>query len=163
MSLYTLVGLLWWLVCKTVQQLFRRIGPCRTVIVSVIAVGDEMSLWDSKVFDLKPVLWFNIKVSSYQFSNSHCADKTAINHLISIIATPILVKHLCIAWWRHQTETFSALLALCAGNSPVTGEFPAQRSVASNFDVFFDLKKTVEQKIVRLVIWDAIALIITSL
>ena len=31
-----------------------------------------------------------------------------------------------ILWWRHQMETFSALLALCAGNSPVTGEFPSQ-------------------------------------
>ena len=28
-------------------------------------------------------------------------------------------------WWRHQMETFSALLAICAGNSPVTGKFPA--------------------------------------
>ena len=28
------------------------------------------------------------------------------------------------SWWRHQMETFSALLALCEGNSPVTGEFP---------------------------------------
>ena len=27
-------------------------------------------------------------------------------------------------WWRHQMESFSALLALCAGNSSVTGEFP---------------------------------------
>ena len=27
-------------------------------------------------------------------------------------------------WWRHQMETFSALLAICAENSPVTGEFP---------------------------------------
>ena len=27
-------------------------------------------------------------------------------------------------WWRHQMETFSALLAIWAGNSPVTGEFP---------------------------------------
>ena len=35
-------------------------------------------------------------------------------------------------------ETFSALLALCAGNSPVTGEFPAQRPVTRSFDVFFD-------------------------
>ena len=26
-------------------------------------------------------------------------------------------------------ETFSAFLAICAGNSPVTGEFPAQRPV----------------------------------
>ena len=25
------------------------------------------------------------------------------------------------SWWRHQMEIFSALLALCAGNSPVTG------------------------------------------
>ena len=36
-------------------------------------------------------------------------------------------------------ETFSALLALCAGNSLVTGEFPAQRPVVRSFDVFFDL------------------------
>ena len=42
-------------------------------------------------------------------------------------------------WWRHQMETFSALLAFCAGNSPVTGKFPAQRPVTRSFDVFFDL------------------------
>ena len=42
-------------------------------------------------------------------------------------------------WWRHQMETFSTLLALCAGNSPVTGEFPSQRPVKWSFDVFFDL------------------------
>ena len=36
-------------------------------------------------------------------------------------------------------ETFSASLAVCAGNSPVTGEFPAQRQVTRSFDVFFDL------------------------
>ena len=44
------------------------------------------------------------------------------------------------SWWRHQMETFSALLALCAGNSPVPGEFPAQRPVTRSFDVFFDLR-----------------------
>ena len=37
-------------------------------------------------------------------------------------------------------ETFSALLAICAGNSPVTGEFPTQRPVTRSFDVFFDLR-----------------------
>ena len=36
-------------------------------------------------------------------------------------------------------ETFSALLALCAGNSPVTGEFTSQRPVTRSFDVFFYL------------------------
>ena len=29
-----------------------------------------------------------------------------------------------IAWWRHKMETFSALLALCAGNSPVPVNSP---------------------------------------
>ena len=37
-------------------------------------------------------------------------------------------------------ETFSALLALCAGNSPVTDEFRAQRPVTRSFDVFLVLR-----------------------
>ena len=43
-------------------------------------------------------------------------------------------------WWRHQREPFSTLLTLCAGNSPVTDEFPSQRPVTRSFDVFFDLR-----------------------
>ena len=43
-------------------------------------------------------------------------------------------------WWRHQMETFSALQALCAGNSPVTSELPTQRPVTRRFDVFVDLR-----------------------
>ena len=41
-------------------------------------------------------------------------------------------------------ETFSALLALWEGDSPVTGEFPSQRPVTQSFDVFFDLRQIVE-------------------
>ena len=37
-------------------------------------------------------------------------------------------------------EIFSALLAICAGNSPVPGEFPAQRPVTRSFDAFCDLR-----------------------
>ena len=37
-------------------------------------------------------------------------------------------------------ESFSALLAICAGNSPVPGEFPTQRPVTRSFDVYFDLR-----------------------
>ena len=33
----------------------------------------------------------------------------------------------------NQMEAFSALLALCVGNSPVTGEFPAKRPVTRSF------------------------------
>ena len=37
-------------------------------------------------------------------------------------------------------ETISALLAICAGNSSVPGDFPAQRPVTRIKDVFFDLR-----------------------
>ena len=43
-------------------------------------------------------------------------------------------------WWRHQMETFFALLALCEGNPPVPGGFPSQRLVTRSLDVFFDLR-----------------------
>ena len=38
-------------------------------------------------------------------------------------------------------ENISALLAICARNSPVSDEFPPQRPVTRNFDVFFDLRQ----------------------
>ena len=82
--------------------------------------------------------------------------------------------------------TYSPLLAICAGNSPVTSKFPAQRPVTRSFDVFFDLRlinrlskqrqdkiKFISRRIqstnnshktiVKLVIWDTIAPIMTSL
>ena len=43
-------------------------------------------------------------------------------------------------WWRHQMETFSALLALCAGIPLVTGGFPSQGPVTRSFGVFFHLR-----------------------
>ena len=70
-----------------------------------------------------------------------------------------------VIWWRHQMETFSALLALCAGNSPATGEFPSQRPVTRGIDVFLwsAPEQTIEQTMDSPVIWDAIAPIVTSL
>ena len=53
---------------------------------------------------------------------------------------PWLPKSLGDIMRRHQMETFSTLLAFRAGNSPVTGEFPAQRPVTRSFDVSFDLR-----------------------
>ena len=37
-------------------------------------------------------------------------------------------------------EAFSALLSICAGNSPVPGEVPAQRPVTRSFDVYFNVR-----------------------
>ena len=73
----------------------------------------------------------------------HCS--TWIAHVLSIEYMPSCRN---LTWWRHQIEIFSALLVLCTGNSPVTGEFPAQRPVTRGFDVFFDLhlKKRLSQQ-----------------
>ena len=45
-----------------------------------------------------------------------------------------------LTWWRHPMETFSASMALCAGNSPVTDEFSFKRPVTLSFDVFLYLR-----------------------
>ena len=37
-----------------------------------------------------------------------------------------------MTWWRHQMEIFSALLALCAGNSPVNSPHKGQWRGTSN-------------------------------
>ena len=69
------------------------------------------------------------------------------------------------AWWRHQMETFSALLALFEGNPPATGGFLSQRPVMRSFD-FFYLRRTKhlsKQSWGLWFIWDAIAPIMTSL
>ena len=60
-------------------------------------------------------------------------------------------------WWRHQIETFSALLGICAGNSPVNSPHKGQWR-----DVGCFLWSTTEWTILSLVIWDATALIMTS-
>ena len=64
--------------------------------------------------------------------NIRWVSKDTSGHLSPLSSLP--------SWWRHQMEIFSALLAICAENSPVPGEFPAQRPVVRSFNVFFDLR-----------------------
>ena len=77
----------------------------------------------------------------YYIDKSLCVGQVMANErpLKNTIDSLLLIIPTC-SWWRHQMETVSALLAFCAGNSPVTGEFPAQRPVTRSFDVFFDLR-----------------------
>ena len=60
-------------------------------------------------------------------------------YLYNCKAVPVFAK-IATSWRRHQMETFYALLVLCVGNSPVTGEFPTQRPVTRRFDIFYDLR-----------------------
>ena len=61
-----------------------------------------------------------------------------MNFAIRVALTPKTIISrwkLLKVWWRHQMKIFSALLALCVGNAPVT-----DRPVTRSFDVFFDLR-----------------------
>ena len=63
-----------------------------------------------------------------QMASSHSGFTTAIHFLTN----KILHQRLKMtgawhyAWWRHQIELFFALLALCAGNSPVNSPHKGQ-------------------------------------
>ena len=81
-----------------------------------------------------------IDVITYQFLNKTQIPRNAVKKRDTAVLHNFPEMEWLHSWWRHQMETFSALLAICAGNSPVSGEFPAQRPVTLSFDVFFDLR-----------------------
>ena len=88
------------------------------------------------LWNLFPIVQITISqrfqvIAGYHLAASHYLNQCWPRHHMGSIGHN--------AWWRHQMETSSALLALCAGNSPVTDEFPTQRPVTRSFDVFFDL------------------------
>ena len=58
---------------------------------------------------------------------------------IHLILHAVIHRRFSTTWGRHQMEAFSALLALCEGNSPVTGEFLSQRPATRSFDSLFNL------------------------
>ena len=98
--------------------------------------------------DVDPVASYKTPASCY--SSQICCSKSWVRKT---------------AWWFHQMETFTALLAICVGNSPVPGESP--RTKAGDAELWCFLwpasEYAIEKTIVRLVIWDAIAPIMTPL
>ena len=75
--------------------------------------------------------------SDYRFSPIVCHSDNIIKRRVVYSS---LAPNSVFLSWRHQMETFSVLLALCAGNSLVSGEFPSQRPVTRSFRIFFDLR-----------------------
>ena len=92
-----------------------------------------------RLFKYNPRVWKHIEISWYWRSKMH-RRITLFSNMTNRDNCCVGVLLCIIPWWRHQMETFSALLTICAGNSPVPGEFPAQRPVTRSFDVSFDLR-----------------------
>ena len=85
--------------------------------------------------------WFSIRKFSFHFRSKGCDEAPIwykmyqMHAWLTIYNTEQklctrLAVFMCFStvvvrtWWRHQMETFSALLAICAGNSPVPVNSP---------------------------------------
>ena len=77
----------------------------------------------------KPAIRVALFIMSYMYIMCY------IRHKVKLVPGVFSIQ--C---WRHQMETYSALLVICARNSPATGECPAQSPVTWSFDISFDLR-----------------------
>ena len=70
---------------------------------------------------------------------NHGAAGVSQNAGILVVLVIVLMPSRALgdAWWRHQMETFSALLILCTGIHRPQGDFLAQRPVTRNFNIFY--------------------------
>ena len=104
---------------------------------------EVLFIQNSKIGFCSSQEWFTIPFKNDYYLKDLCKrwliPWTSTQHWIMFLRSLPMIPECWFMWWlRHQMETFSALLALCAGNSPVTDEFPLQRPVTRSFDIFFD-------------------------
>ena len=81
-------------------------------------------------------LQIHIQISSCEIAEASQSPPTPIS-LSRLLQTDGVILHIMMISFNR---TFNALLALCAGNLPITGEFPSQGLVTRSFEVFFDLR-----------------------
>ena len=60
--------------------------------------------------------------------------------MMSALSSLVTPHGVVVTTMTSSNGNVSALLVICVGNSPVTGEFPSNRPVTRSFDVFFGLR-----------------------
>ena len=125
--------------------------PCLTYLNSCSRLS--LLAWNKRWWKLPTLLLITIAsliqwtfLTKFYITKGVVIDKMSPSQFWIILTKALFALYLLYhwhifscTWWRHQMETFSALLAICAGNSPVTSEFPAKRPVTRSFDVCCDL------------------------
>ena len=97
-----------------------------------------MKIWQNHIISIL-ILWYIILMSCLT-SCHHDGCRCPITNKCGAVWCQVIHNYFFDSTHDdHQMETFIALLALCVGNSLVTGEFPSQRPVKWSSDVFFDL------------------------
>ena len=94
-----------------------------------------------KMFPLDDVIMTHISIKQYIHAGLIWFALIWYHGIHSVIfsrpvySSALYAHEVFVAWKRHQMETFSAQLALCEENSPVTGEFASQRASNADFVV----------------------------
>ena len=107
-------------------------GLWKICLVSTPIFGEMYSfdplLGPFVAFRVKGRCWAFRKTRHYR--NSYPLDQMATTFVDEIFKHIFVNENITISldesWWRHQMEIFSALLAICAGNSPVTNASDAE-------------------------------------
>ena len=128
--------------CKT--AVFPLLSQWRYCSLALIHRNDQWCLINRTPFEITGSYWtFHWNLSVFFVLTKYLQWSTLCRSPVTFIrwfVCPWVAMDQTPPWWRHQMETFSALLVLCEGNSLITGEFPPQRPVTRSFDVFFDLR-----------------------
>ena len=138
--------LAWYFCCQMFEKPGR--GLCSETSMKVIRVGWYMVRLPSFTVHISAISKTSTLAQYYICHNTVDRVGWSQANLVSLIwihCTPYdglsIDQLICQnAWWHHQMETLSALLALRAGNSTVTGEFLSQRPVMRSINIFFGLR-----------------------
>ena len=138
--IHCLIHLAWKIFYETLQligsilRVWRNIiFPITKLIVVMVACLNYMRFaWNknTRYYTALQPTWYHAALSPWE-------DEPANNREIDGLPTSRPPSN--IFTMTSSNGNISVLLALCAGNLQVTGEFPAQRSVTRSFDIFFDL------------------------
>ena len=123
----------WWLVYWCI---YASLGVNEFNILPTLHYMDQECLFSSvsyrKRFPLCGLQYIWVRYEhDFMGLGCHCKSHHHSSHTVRFRQ----LNHTELSWWRHQMEIFSTLLALCAGKSPVTGEFRTQRPVTRSFEV----------------------------
>ena len=127
----------WWIFQRSLFDTSDLVGNClRNWMNSHVIWGVKFSAVD---FSLCKNFMKCYNITQTTIAVIHSANN--VKYICKTLVFAYVTSRLALPpLWRLQMETFPALLALCVGNSPVTGEFPSQRPMTRSFDVLYDLR-----------------------
>ena len=115
-----------------------------TIVHHNLVLQPVTLLWDGKWFALDLITQFHCpwyqSHKNGRWLHNDCTVANGFTRSLSSCIQDAILRLLwnSAPWQRHQMKTFSALMALCEGNSPVTGGLPSQKPMTRSFDVLFD-------------------------